>query len=367
MTKICFLFDHFNYQGGVCRSVIAVANLLSKNKDVEVTLIPIYEYVKKTEELLSPEVKVKPVFGFFLRGMSRLVKKIPSRFLYKHIFREFYDVEVAFEKGTSLYILANSPKTSPSQKRIVWLHGYDEGLKQGNCYLKMDKVVSVSEYNANRLKKELPGVNVDYCYNPIDEKEVCLKGEEPIEITRTTVPVLISVGRLSPEKGFIRLMNCLLTLKNKGINFQFWLIGDGPLKKEIYDEVNRLNLQDRVVLLGSQENPHKYTAKADVFVCSSFSEGYSTACTEAIMLGVPVITTPVSGAEEIIKDAGCGMVTGMDDDSLCNALEKIINDKPLINQWKNKVSQTRVNFSLKKRVSKLYDVLGIPEEKIENC
>jgi len=359
MLKICFLFDHLNYQGGVCRSVIAIANLLSKNEEVEVTLIPIYRYVKTTLNFLSPKVKVKPVFRFFYRGMSRVVKKIPSRFLYKCVVRDYYDIEIAFEKGTALYIIANTPKVSPTQKKIVWLHGYDEGLKQGNCYLKMDKVVSVSKYNANRLKNELPGVNVDYCYNPIDENEVCQLGAEPIDISRPSGPLLISVGRFSPEKGYIRLIDCLYRLKRSGLEFHFWLIGDGLLMKELRDKVEKLELQDRVLFLGLQQNPHKYTSKADVFVCSSFSEGYSTVCAEAIMLGVPIITTPVSGADEIIKDAGCGMITGMDDESLYNALETIIRDEGMIKKWKETLSSTRYNFSKAKRAYRLYDILGL--------
>ena len=58
-------------------------------------------------------------------------------------------------------------------------------------------------------------------------------------------------------------------------------------------------------------------SRADLLVCASFAEGYSTVCVEANMLGIPVLSTCVDGAKEIVDDAGAGMVVGMDDDSLC--------------------------------------------------
>ena len=97
-------------------------------------------------------------------------------------------------------------------------------------------------------------------------------------------PLFVSVGRHSPEKGYIRLINIIAKLRDEGYKMQLWLIGDGPQHEELVEHCNRLKLNDIVLFTGSTQNPHKYTVKGDVFVCSSYREGYSTACTEAIML-----------------------------------------------------------------------------------
>lgn len=106
-------------------------------------------------------------------------------------------------------------------------------------------------------------------------------------------------------------------------------------------------LTDVVILLGAKKNPHKYTRMADAFICSSLSEGYSTACTEAAVLGIPIITTDVSGGAEIIEEAECGVLTGIDDESLKNAIRTVLDDPQLLKQRKNnEVSLIRSNYLL---------------------
>ena len=94
-------------------------------------------------------------------------------------------------------------------------------------------------------------------------------------------------------------------------------------------------------------------SKADVLVCASFAEGYSTVCVEANMLGIPVLSTCVDGAKEIVDDAGAGMVVGMDDDSLCDGLRKVLREPELAAEWKKTVKTTRQVFSYRNRASEL--------------
>ena len=96
-------------------------------------------------------------------------------------------------------------------------------------------------------------------------------------------------------------------------------------------------------------------------MCSSFSEGYSTACAEAAILGIPIITTAVAGAEEIINDAECGLVTGLDDESLKAGLRKILTHQDLITQWREIMKTTCQHFKLparKKAANDLFDELS---------
>ncbi len=357
MNRICFLFSDLKVSNGVSRAAIAMANLLSQRDDVDITLIALYEYEEEASKLLSSRVHVKKVFGFYFRGFDKLVDLIPHRLLYSLILKKGnYDVEIGFQYNMPTKIVAASNHHYAAH--IAWMHGYDYGLKLKGCYLKLDKVICVSRCNSERLYKEMDGnVITDYCYNLINDEAIVKNGDADISIKKNSDFVFVSVGRHSPEKGYSRLLDIVSRLKDGGYKFKLWLIGDGPTHSELINKAKQLKLSDYVVFIGSQENPHKYTSKADVFVCSSFSEGYSTACTEAILLGIPVITTNVSGGEEIIKESQAGLLTEMSDESLYEGMKKALDQPELIQKWKNTLQTTKQKFSQREREKKINEVI----------
>lgn len=354
--KICLVFNHFQYQDGVCRSAIAIANLLVKNRNVDVTLIPIYKFDKSVIMYLDAAVKVKPIFGFYFKGLSSLVDFIPNKLLYKFGIKEKYDIEIAFQFGTSTEFMAASD--NKVALRLVWIHGYyiDDHYKQ--LYSKFDKVINVSACNVERLLKDTDGmISVDYCYNPIDDTLIRNQAKEPCSFIIPNRFTMVSVGRHGPEKGYSRLLDICYRLKQEGFLFQLVLIGTGPTHDKLIEKSKNLGLDNEVLFLGAKQNPHKYTIKADVFVCSSFSEGYSTACTEAIMLGIPVISTNVSGAEEIISESRVGILCEKDDDSLYSAIKYALENQNIVTSWKKKIDNRK--FSQAYRSERLYNVLGL--------
>ena len=120
-----------------------------------------------------------------------------------------------------------------------------------------------------------------------------------------------------------------------------------------------MQLDENVHFFGRQDNPYAYMARADVFVCSSFSEGYSTACTEAIILGIPVLTTNVSGGKEIIDEAEAGLLVGMENEDLYSGMKKILNQPEILKTWKRTLAKTKERFSYASRLQKLYNIFGI--------
>lgn len=224
----------------------------------------------------------------------------------------------------------------------------------------MDKLVCVSKCNAERLAAEIGcSVAVDYNYNPIDEDGVCKQGEEQIDIERSKDLLFVTVGRMSPEKGFERLLNSVKRLKADGYKFSLWLIGDGPLLESLKEQSANLKINDIVTFLGRKVNPHAYTSKSDVFVCSSFAEGYSTVCTEAIMLNIPVISTNVSGAAEIIEEAGCGAVFESTEDAIYYNMKYILDNPHLVEEWKKILMNTKGNFSRERRFNRFLNIVGL--------
>lgn len=358
MKRICFLFNHFQFQDGVCRSAIAMANLLAECAGVEITLMSIYRFEKQTKHYLNPKVRTVSIFGFYFRGFSKFVEKTPCSLLYKRYLKGSFDIEIAFQYGTSYKIL-NSVDKSPEVRRVGWIHGYDMTFKQ--YYLKMNQMVSVSKEGAIRAHHDLNGnVPVSYCYNPIDNDYVVIRGTESIPINRISKGIqLVTVGRLSPEKGYDRLIRIAKKLKDDGYSFSLWIIGNGPEKEKLSSLIEKSKLNETVYLLGAKTNPHAYTSKSDVFICSSFSEGYSTACTEAIMLGIPVITTKVGGAKEIIEDSECGILTEKDDEALYHGIKQALDNPALIAEWKETLKSTKKRFSANERFQQLKNILQL--------
>ena len=361
MKKICILFNHFQIQDGVARTAIGLANELAKNKNVSVTLRPIFKCNKKTMDYLSPDVILKPFFGFYFQGLAKIIDMIPDSLLYSILIREKYDYEIGFCMKLPIKIIAASK--NKEAKHYAWMHGYDTGVTLEKCYKKMDKVICVSKCNAEKLYEDTKGsIVAEYCYNLVDDEKVRLMGEEPVEISRKEGITFVGIGRLEYGKGFLRLIECIGRLKNEGYKVNLWLIGDGQQRKELEKRIKELKLQEEVILLGEQKNPHAYTSKADLLVCSSYSEGYSTVCTEAVMLGIPVLTTCVSGGQEIIDDAKAGLLVGMDDEDLYDGMKKILDHPEYIEEWKKTLLITRECFSYKKRAEKMMKTLDVGDE-----
>lgn len=338
--KIIFLLDHMETSNGVSRVLINLCNALDPEK-FEITIRPLYRCDMNLKSELGENVRLKKVLGFYFKGLSKILKLIPTRFLYEKIVSGKYDIEVAFQCDMSTILIANS--TNSKAVHVAWMHGYQAYPKE---YLKYDKVVCVAQDNAERCKKEVDAtVDVTYCHNIQDEKKIYKMAREEAECPQGKGALLVTVGRLSPEKGFTRLVNILHDLKEEGYEFRLMIIGAGNEEERIKGAIQAGNMEKDIYMLGKQYNPHKFTAQSDLFICSSFSESYHTASTEAAVLGIPIISTNVSGAREIISQCECGMITDIDDDSLKDGLRKILADQELLQSWKDVMSTTRKKFN----------------------
>ena len=125
-------------------------------------------------------------------------------------------------------------------------------------------------------------------------------------------------------------------IADKVENSELWIIGNGPEEEKLKSLVKETGTDGRVKLFGRQTNPYNFMKQFDVFVCSSYSEGMSTVCTEALMLGVPCVSTLVGGSEELIEKYGCGVVARSDEEfekSLLNVYE----NRDLLEDYKSHI------------------------------
>ena len=345
--KIIFILNHFQQSDGVARSLINLVNIIDLNI-YDITIKPMYICDKQLgKEELQEGIRLESFIGTYFRGLAKILRFIPIKVLYKLVVRDNYDIEIAYQCDMPTFIVANS--LNKKAIHIAWMHGYQIYPKE---YKEMDKIVCVSKYCMEKAKRELPGYqNIIYKYNIVpDEKIKELSKEDiPYIFDKNDGVIFISVGRHSHEKGYLRLINILSELKYEGYNFKLILVGDGPEHMEIVKNTNLLGLSDNVILVGEEKNPHKYTAKSDVFICSSYSEGYSTVCTESAILGIPILTTDVPGGKEIIDECECGILSDNNDESLKENLKYILENKTIIKEWKQTMACTSEKFTLHNR------------------
>ena len=358
MLKVLILFNHLQIGDGVARSAIGIANALAE-RGCKVTLRPLVRYDVNMQNRLDPNVIVKPVFKRYFKGFSFLVNLTSKKFLYRCLVNGQYDIEVGLCMVLPIRIVAAYSNRNNKVLRFAWMHCYDNDLSLLKEYQRIGKVICVSKYNADKLLKEAEGrFDVDFAYNLLDNKQIESMGKQKVDIDKGSEILFVSVGRMSPEKGYLRLLEISKRLLDEGYSFFLWLIGDGPQKKKLEARANELRIRDNVYFFGEQINPHAYTAKADIFVCSSFDEGYSTACTEAVILGVPVLTTNVSGGREIIEEAEAGSLVGTGDEELYLGMREILDHPELIKSWKQKLKITKEKFSYESRAEKLYEIFN---------
>jgi glycosyltransferase involved in cell wall biosynthesis len=138
---------------------------------------------------------------------------------------------------------------------------------------------------------------------------------------------LATVGRLSPQKGQLVLLDALAILAREGVAFRMTIAGDGPLRSQLERRIRELGLEKQVELAGSLSNSdvRALIRDARALVLPSFAEGLPVVLMEAFALGKPVIATYVAGIPELVTDQTCGwLVPAGSVDSLVNAIKQCL-------------------------------------------
>lgn len=199
-------------------------------------------------------------------------------------------------------------------------------------YPQADRIVALSEGVADELRAMIPATRArtEVIYNAGWDDLVARRLAEPLPEARPEGPLIVACGRLTEQKGFPHLIDAIRQLRAH-VPARLWILGDGPLRSSLEEQITRGGLADAVRLLGFQRNPFAYMAAADVFVLSSLWEGFGNVVVEAMACGTAVVSTDCPhGPGEIIEEGESGLLVPPGDaGALAAALQRVLRDPVL--------------------------------------
>jgi glycosyltransferase involved in cell wall biosynthesis len=206
----------------------------------------------------------------------------------------------------------------------------------------INKIVTVSletQYMFEKIYK-IRHNKIKTIYNGISINEIQkLKNEKISDYNNifynNDVIKFITIGSLRKVKGHDYLIKAFSKVKDQLPNSKLIIIGDGPLRKELEQLIEKLSLKDDVHLMGLQKNPYKYMAKSDIFVFSSKYEGFPNALLEALACGLPIISIDCeTGPREILDHSKYGLLVDENNfDDLINNMLLLAKNKDLMKKY----------------------------------
>ena len=278
---------------------------------------------------------------------SKLQNKLRSLFIdgeefdetaVRFVFGKEYDLAVHVGEWHNPDFIALIVKAA---KKICWIHadidkapefdadGFFSSFESIDCYYFVSRHSRESAENRYPFIKDKTGI----LHNLINRKQIMeLSSAEPDILHGSGSLLFISVANIREEKGYIRSLEAITELRNKGYIVDWWIIGHPASEKIISEMESRITLNQmngHIKFLGPKANPYCYMRQADAVLCLSDSESWSLVITESKLLGIPVIATNTSGAAEQIKNRITGLITSFDPIEISNKMMEVIN-KPEI-------------------------------------
>ena len=381
MKKIVIITEQL-YGGGVERILQIICNHFDYSK-YEVTIYTVRRDIPSFT-IYPPNITFKYVFNssdgnssWWYKLRCRFENKVKLFFYYNFSPSIFYqlfirkkaDVAIAFIEGYATRMVSGFP--SPI-KKIAWLHielktfhwskiAYRSIVDEKNAYISMDKVVCVSKVVKQQLDQLFPVSEKSIVlYNPIDTALIIKSSQIPLDNNlavsngRTR---LVTIGTLNERKGHLRLLRSFYKLYKENHNLELWIIGDGEKHDELSKFIGESGLSDRAFLLGFKDNPFNYLRECNLYVCSSYAEGYNTAITESLILGIPVVSTECSGVKEQLGENNeWGICVPNSEEGLYNGLKQMLESDTLKYYTKQASIRGR-DFTLEKSMDEIYQLL----------
>lgn len=370
MKKVVFLVPSLS-MGGMERVLVNYANLFSRRGydvtvlnftfDDEAIVSGFDEAIHYTKNYMPVKSIFRVSFRQILKGDVRLlpweiwIKFHSASFLYKKYIKEFYNIEIAFFGMAALKIIGGS--TNRAAKKIGWLHNVNVESDIKWCgksvaqkiYGSVQTIICVSLSSAQKLKEVVGrSENVFVVNNPNDSMHIRALAHESIEIAKQNFTFIVVARIDNQQKGLFRLLQVCHRLNDEGASYTLWIVGEGNDFEKVRSQIQELKLAN-VKLLGKKENPYPYISNADIYLCSSYYEGFSMVMMEAVILGTPILSTAVSGADEMLDHGKYGMIVENSEEGLYQGMKTVLSNLELWKHYK-KMAQIRKDYLSEEKI-----------------
>lgn len=344
--------------GGIEKSLITLLQNLEYDKyQVDLLLVrnagEYMSFIPKQVNIL-PELRQTPqkilrekkYYKFFFLGIGFLVMKMTKniekyyRRLWKcmqHVYEPIkteYDVIISYNDGLILYYMVEKLNAC---KKITWTHTmytaffeYKPDLDRP-YFDAVDNIIEVSQDTADEIVKCFPECKdkVQIIEN-ITNVEFIRKQAEAFEAFPNSRGInIVSVGRMSQEKGIGLIVESANLLNKRGYVFTWSYIGDTTVGTWFQHKVAEYGLEGKLVYLGIKVNPYPFIKGCDLFVHPSYIEGKAIVVEEAKALAKPIVVTNYSTASSQIEDGKNGLIAEINAESLTEKIETLLNNAEL--------------------------------------
>ena len=267
-----------------------------------------------------------------------------------------YDLAVAYAGPMDFisFFVINKIK---AKKKIQWIHfditkiGFNVNFAV-KLYRKFDKLFIVSNEGKEKLIKLMPQYKnkIETFKNVIPAQQIIKLAEDGKGFEDDFQGIrILTVGRLSKEKGQDLTINVCARLIEAGYSVRWYCIGEGGSRKDYEDLIRLRGLQNKYILLGSKANPYPFMKQCDIYVQSSRHEGYCITLAEAKCFDNPIISTDVTGANEHITHEETGLIVKFFEDEMFAAIERLLNEEFLSSYIKNNLKKIK-NYNHQNKV-----------------
>ena len=348
--KILFVITQF-YKGGAETSLLNLFHCLDSQKyEVDFLVLNQIEYQDATSLMGEVPEWIHVFDAVKNRGngvkLEQLAGKIYRRLFHTETYvksavdfvkNRKYDVAISFGEWLSPAFLV---KIVNAVKKYVWIH------------IDLDKADFVNKEELVKYDSRITGYifaseksrqsSIHRCpqmteksivvHNILNRQNILSRSAEDVTLPQANDSFLLSVGNLRVEKNYPRQIEVMRILKERNILIK-WICVGSTVDKNVYGEVSRLldkyHLRDDFVLCGADDNPYRYMKRAKAVMVLSDHESWSLVISEAKLLGVPVIATNTSGAQEQIRNGENGVITSFDPEEIAEKIIDFLQDEKL--------------------------------------
>ena len=346
--------------GGIETALVNLLNELIKKYDITLVL------EKKQGVFLSDlDYRVNVIKycpsqnkNVFIRKLINLIKRIC--FIVKN--KNRFDFAASF----ATYSRAGSfCARTASKNSALWCHAKYSKLFENKeemkeffaelQYQKFSRIVFVSKEGADDFKKVFPEKknSIMVCNNLIDYKKILEKSEEKIDFEKNDIPLFINVSRHEEkQKRLTRIIEASKILNDEKYEFKVLMIGNGPDNNKYKEMVKDKKLENNIVFLNEIKNPYPYFKIADSLILTSEYEGYPVVFVEAMILGLPILTTNISDSKEEIDNKYGIVLNDSKPEEIAKRMKEIIKNN---NKYKAQFNAEEFNNNI---IQKLEEIIN---------